>query len=167
MSRLRYPAVFVCMSVLAAWAACGAFGSEGATVVRGTQTPVSSGPCFSAAAVASYTMDGGLVGCWYTDTAALDGLQPSGTIQVSGTEHFVGCLDRDADGSCGIGDPSGSFSTTFTFTGKYDAVGNEIHGRCHHPIVSGTGDFAGVSGVIDFSDDVTTGCASYTGPIRL
>jgi hypothetical protein len=56
---------------------------------------------------------------------------------------------------------------TFTFTGKFDAVGNEIHGRCHHPIVSGTGGFTGVTGVINFTDDVTAGNASYTASISL
>jgi hypothetical protein len=167
MNRLSFAAVLVCLFVIAAWAAAsGAFGGNGATVVRGTQTPVASGPCFDAAALGSYTMSGGLVGCWYTDTVVLNGLHPGGTVQVSGTEHFVGCLDLGGDGSC-VGDPAGTFSTTFTFTAKYDASGNEIHGRCHHPIVSGTGGFLGATGLINFSDDVTTGDASYTGPISL
>jgi hypothetical protein len=167
MKRVRFGVVLVWACVVAAWTAVsGASGSNGASV-RGTQTPVTSGLCFSSAAFGSFTMTGDLVGCWYTDTLVLDGLHPSGTVQLSGTEHFVGCLDLGGDGSCGAGDPTGTFSTTFTFTGKYDTSGNEIHGRCNHPIVSGTGGFAGSGGVINFIDDVTTGDASYTGSIRL
>jgi hypothetical protein len=163
-------ATLVCIfAVAAAWTAVpGAFGDSGATVVRGVQSPpVTSGPCFDAGVIVSYTMTGGLIGCWYVDTFVLTGAQPSGTIQASGTEHFVGCLDLGGDGTCGVGDPAGTFSTTFTFTAKYDAAGNEIHGRCHHPIISGTGGFAGVTGVIEFTDDVTTGTSDYTGTIGL
>jgi hypothetical protein len=160
--------LFICVSVLAALsAASGASGSTGASVVRGTQTPVTSGPCFSDAAFGSYTMTGGLIGCWYTDTLVLEGLQPSGTVQLSGTEHFAGCLDLGGDGTCSAGDPAGTFSTTFTFSAKYDELGNEIHGRCHHPIVSGTGGFANATGVIHFTDDVTTGDSYFTGPISV
>jgi hypothetical protein len=166
MKRVRFLGALVTVCVAASAAVAGASGSAG-SAVRGVQTPVYSGPCFDPAAFASYTMGGDLVGCWYIDTIALTGLQPSGTVELAGTEHFVGCLDRDANAACGAGDPTGTFATTFTFTGKYDASGNELHGRCHHPIVSGTGGFATVSGVIDFVDDVSTGCASYTGSVRL
>ena len=168
MKRVRFLVGLVCVLVLASWTAVsGASGSNGAAVVQGTQTPVTSGLCFNALVVGSYAMSGGLVGCWYTDTIVLTGLHTSGTVQLSGTEHFVGCLDLNGDGTCGAADPAGTFSTTFTFTGKYDASGNEIHGRCNHPIVSGTAAFAGATGVINFTDDVTTGDASYTGPISL
>jgi len=40
-----------------------------------------------------------------------------------------------------------------------------IHGRCQHPIIAGTGDFAGASGVITFKDDVTNGTSLYRGPV--
>ncbi len=135
------------------------------TVVMGAQAPVSSGPCFDATAAFSTTMDGGLVGCWYGDTFVLTGEHPSGTITASGTEHFVGCLDMDGDGTCGGADPTGTFSTTYTFTAKYDVSGAEIHGRCNHPIVSGTGGFEGVTGVVEFTDDVSTGISYYKGVI--
>ncbi len=140
--------------------------SAAATVVTGAQTPVFSGPCFDAAAAFSTTMEGGLVGCWYIDTFVLTGEHPSGTITASGTEHFVGCLDVGGDGTCGA-DPTGTFDTTYTFTAKYDVSGAEIHGRCSHPIVSGTGGFEGVSGIVEFTDDVTTGVSYYTGVVKL
>jgi hypothetical protein len=151
----------------------GAAPASAATVqVTGAQSaPVSSGPCFDPNAVTSLVMTGGLVGCWYTDTLVTHPAQPngtpSGTIQATGTEHFVGCLDLDADGSC-TGDPSGSLAFTFQFSGKFDPVtGVEIFGRCQHPITSATGDFAGASGVITFKDDVANGTSLYTGHVAL
>jgi hypothetical protein len=51
----------------------------------------------------------------------------------------------------------------------FAADGSEVHGRCHHPIVSGTDGFAGISGVINFTDDVSTAppTSPYWGPVRL
>src|SRR5262249_16713666 len=106
----RFLGALLCGCAITGWlAASGVSASNGATGVRGTETPVSSGPCYNPAQLASYTMTGGLVGCWYVDTAVLDALQPSGTLKVSGTEHFVGCLDRNNDGTCGADDPAGTF----------------------------------------------------------
>jgi hypothetical protein len=148
--------------------------SAKATVVRGIQTPVDSGPCFSASAAFSTTMEGGLLGCWWIDTITPDpsdpaSYHPSGTVRFSGTEHFTGCLNSDGDAVCDPGEPFGTFYTTYTFTAKFDADGNEIHGRCHHPIVMGSDGFDGVSGVINFTDDVTTSppTSPYWGPVTL
>ena len=101
-------------------------------------------------------MEGSLVGCWYTyvETAKPN---PSGTYQETGTELFVGCLNED---TCG------EFTTTYTFTGKFASSGEEIHGRCQHPVTGTTGDFAGMSGVIQFKDDVDTGIFYYRGNIK-
>jgi hypothetical protein len=114
-------------------------------------------------------MAGGLIGCWYTDTLTTRGTgQPSGTIQATGTEHFVGCLDLDRDRACGAGDPSGTLGFSFKFSGKFGPVtGAELHGRCQHPIISGSGDFEGASGVITFKDDVTNGTSLYRGHVKL
>jgi hypothetical protein len=117
-------------------------------------------------------MTGGLVGCWYTDTFNQKNkrIDPAGGKYVfiyDGTEHFTGCLDTDGDGQCS-GDPTGTFYTTFTFTTQdVDAPPTypEIRGRCHHPIVSGTGDFAGATGVINFKDDVSNLTSPYMGHI--
>jgi hypothetical protein len=143
--------------------------SAATTVVRGVQTPVTSGPCFDASAEFSTTMDGGLIGCWWVDTLALNVETPSGAVTLSGTEHFTGCLDTDLNAVCDTYDPAGTFYTTFTFTAKFDADGNEIHGRCNHPIVSGTGGFAGIAGVLNFTDVVTTTppVSPYWGAVML
>jgi hypothetical protein len=118
----------------------------------------------------AYTMAGGLIGCWYQDS--FNPHSPIGTLsgvfQGTGTEHFVGCLDLNGDGTCDAGDPSGTLSFTYQVSLKFDPVtGAEIHGRCQHPIVSGTGDFAGATGVITFHDDVANGTARYNGHVAL
>jgi hypothetical protein len=165
---LPLAAIVSCVALVAA-----APASAATFQVGGVQSaPVSSGPCFDPNAISSYTMAGGLVGCWYTDTLVTHPAQPngtpSGTIQATGTEHFVGCLDLDNDGACTTGDPSGTLQFSYQFSGKFDPVtGAEIHGRCQHPIVSGTGDFANASGVITFKDDVTNGTSVYAGHVAL
>ena len=48
-----------------------------------------------------------------------------------------------------------------------DTFAEEIHGRCHHPIVDGTGDFAGATGVLQFKDDVVNLKYDWRGHISL
>ena len=92
-------------------------------------------------------MTGSLEGCWYT--RFVTGKEtPSGVYLESGEEVFVGSLD---------GGPVGSFATTYQFESKWDpdvSSGVELHGRCQHPIVdgSGTGGFEGAKGRLDFKD---------------
>ncbi|MBC7656091.1 MAG: hypothetical protein H7147_02835 [Frankiaceae bacterium] len=102
---------------------------------------------------------GSLDGCWYTYVSASQ-FNPSGTYIEQGTELFVGCLN---------GTTCGTFETVYTFTGKYtdDTFTSEIHGRCEHSIVGGTGDFAGAKGVINFKDDVVNMIFNYRGQIQL
>jgi hypothetical protein len=142
--------------------------SAGSPVVMGLQTLNATGDSCTDAS-ADLTMAGGLVGCWYIDSFVLTGETPSGSAMLSGTEHFTGCIDADSSGGCGGGDPTGTFFTTFTFTAKFDPNGNEIHGRCNHPIVDGDGGFDGATGVLNFTDDVTTVpvSATYVGVVRL
>ena len=103
-------------------------------------------------------MTGSLHGCWYTYVSSSK-FNRSGTYQETGTEIFVGCMN----GTCG------TFETTYTFTAKYtdDTFVEEIHGRCHHPIVRGTEGFAGVSGLVNFKDDVVNLNFGYKGHIDL
>jgi hypothetical protein len=115
----------------------------------------------------SNTMSGSLIGCWYTDTFNIVKETPNGAVRATGNENFVGCLDADVDGQCAGGDPHGSLALTYTFEGKFDPNGQEIRGRCQHLVVSGTGDFTGASGRIDFKDDVTNGTSAYRGHITL
>jgi len=143
--------------------------SAGIAQVSGNQIPAGSGDsCIAGApsSLATFTMEGSLIGCWYTDEFAFRE-HPSGTVQATGHEHFVGCLDLGGDGAC-TGDPSGRLDFSFQFTGKFDTVTfAEIRGRCQHPIVSASGGFDGAAGVLMFKDDVSTGTATYTGHVTL
>src|SRR5262245_19259548 len=102
---------------------------------------------------------GSLNGCWYTYVADSQ-LNPSGTYRETGSETFVGCLNGLA---------CGTFETVYTFTAKYTdpTFAQELHGRCEHRIVGGTGDFAGAKGVILFKDDVVNLKFDYRGHISL
>lgn len=105
------------------------------------------------------SMHGSLSGCWYTYVSASQ-FNPSGTYIEQGHELFIGCLETLA---------CGTFETVYTFTAKYtdDTFSQEIHGRCEHSIVDGTGDFAGAKGVINFKDDVVDLNFDYKGQISL
>ena len=96
-------------------------------------------------------LSGSLQGCWYTkvDTFKNNGA-PSGIYLETGREVFVGSLN---------GGPIGVFATGYKFESKWDpnvSTGTEVHGRCQHPLVagSGTGGFAGATGRLDFKDIV-------------
>jgi hypothetical protein len=134
--------------------------SQGAVVVRGTQTPVGDGH--------SYTMSGDLIGDWYTTSFDELGFTPSGALRGAGTELFVGCFDANGNGACDSQDPTGTMTFNFTYTGRFDTTTEALlHGRCHHPVTGGTDGFAGASGVLNFHDDPVTGCSSYQGNLRL
>lgn len=100
-------------------------------------------------------LEGSLDGCWYTYVDAAKST-PSGSYQETGTELFVGCLN---------GTTCGTFTTIYTFTGKFTASFEEIHGRCEHSITGQTGGFAGMSGVILFKDDTANQIFYYRGNI--
>jgi hypothetical protein len=151
--------------------------SAGATyVVRGLQVPAANNQCVydpvgsPPAGAFATDITGDLVGCWYGLTFNVVRSGPSGTGTATGTEEVHACIDLNHNGTCDPGEPKGTFFTTFIFTGKFaDGFAGmmEIHGRCHHPIVSGTGDFANAKGEISFTDDVTNGTSLYHGPINL
>lgn len=107
-------------------------------------------------------MTGSLEGCWYTNILTSRQLS-SGVYLETGEEVFFGTLSGGAEGS---------FRTTYRFESKWDpdaATGTEIHGRCQHPIVpgSGTGGFDGATGRVDIKDLVETGDLEYRGHISL
>jgi hypothetical protein len=104
-------------------------------------------------------MTGDLEGCLYTFVETAES-SPSGTYRETGTELFV------------ASDGVSTFETTYRFEAKYEDVtdpATEIFGRCQHPIVegSGTGIYEGVTGRIDFKDDVEAGNFPYRGHLRL
>ncbi len=165
MKEIRVMAAVAALGVLGVLGGIGGAGpvgaSQGAVVVRGTQTPVLGQE-------GVYTMSGSLIGDWYTTSFEVLGFTPSGALRGAGTELFDGCYDANGNGSCGIGDPMGTMTFSFTYTGRFDVTtGALLHGRCHHPVTGGTGGFAGASGVLSFHDDPVTGCSSYKGNLRL
>ncbi|HUQ68038.1 MAG TPA: hypothetical protein VM165_00860 [Planctomycetaceae bacterium] len=101
-------------------------------------------------------MTGDLEGCLYVFVETAE-FTPSGTYMETGTELFVGA--------------DGTFETAYQFEAKYEDPANligEIFGRCQHKIVedSGTGAFDGVSGRIDFKDDIEAGDFPYRGSLK-
>jgi len=149
-------------TILAASAALGVFavsaGSAKNTQVEGSGVFDAAAECTEIPSQFTMVIEGDLVGCWYTHGWDVVQDTPSGVDGERGTERFIGCL---ADGiTCG------TFDTTYKFTAKYGPAG-EIHGRCEHPITVGTGDFDGITGRIDFKDDVSTGIVYYRGHIKL
>lgn len=138
----------------------------GATQVSGVGFYAATGECEPLVGGAAYAvkMTGNLQGCLYVfiDDFACS---PSGTYREKGREYFVGMYD---------GKP-GTFWTTYKFEAKFEGcaangtpLGAEIFGRCQHPIVkgSGTGDFKGVTGRLDFKDDVVAGNFPYKGHLN-
>ena len=109
-------------------------------------------------------MTGDLKGCLWTNVLATkDNGAPSGVYLESGEELFVGSLGGGA---------KGSFTTTYKFESRWApdvSTGSELHGRCEHPIVagSGTGGLRGATGRLDFKDDVTTGLYYYRGHLSV
>ncbi len=134
--------------------------AQGATQISGVGFFDEDDICDSGSMGADFAliMTGDLDGCLYTFVETAES-SPSGTYRETGTELFV-----DSEGA-------GTFETTYRFEAKYEDVANlagEIFGRCQHPIVegSGTGIFEGVSGRVDFKDDVEAGNFLYRGHLQ-
>lgn len=136
----------VAMVVMLALAPPASANVKGATQVAGVGVFDAAGECqddvgfYHAAIVITGDMPGCLYQVWGPSS-----MKPSGTYFERGTETFVSAANS-AD----------RFETTYVFTGKFNDgdFGDEIFGRCQHPIVpgSGTGAFAGATGRLDFKD---------------
>ena len=103
-------------------------------------------------------LTGDLEGCWYVVVETAE-CRPSGTYMETGYDIYVGEGDE------------GMFTTTYRFTAKYEDCPNladEIFGRCQHPITagSGTSTFEGVTGRLDFKDDIEAGNFPYRGHLK-
>ena len=139
--------------------------AAGATHIAGLGVYAAAGDCEDPAGDGdSYalTLTGDLDGCLYTFVETAD-CSPSGTYRETGRELFVGQYTGQ----------DGTFRTTYRFTAKYeecvdDIPVGELFGRCQHPIIagSGTGVFAGVSGRLDFKDDIAAENFPYRGHLR-
>jgi hypothetical protein len=140
--------------------------TEGATQVSGIGYYSVTGECEPMIDGAAYAikMTGDLEGCIYVFIDNY-GCSPSGTYREEGREYFVGTFKGKA----------GTFRTTYKFEAKYEGcaangapLGAEIFGRCQHPLVkeSGTDGFKGVTGQINFTDNVVVGNFPYRGYLR-
>lgn len=137
---------------------------RGATQISGIGYYATTSECDYESQDAAYAvrMTGDLEGCLY---AFIDDFEcsPSGTYREEGREYFVGTYNGQ----------SGTFWTTYKFEAKYEdcdggPLGAEIFGRCQHPIVSGsgTGVFDGVTGQLNFKDDIEAGNFPYKAHLR-
>jgi hypothetical protein len=130
---------------LSATAALLAASPASAIPVSGKQTIVSEKKGTS-------KMAGGLIGQWAITSFKV--LKTKPVIRARGTESFDGCLDVDLDGSCS-GNPSGTLAFSFRYWGKTAGDGSVQLGTCAHPVVSGTGSFAGATGFLQMVDTPT------------
>ena len=132
----------------------------GATQISGVAFFDEADACDSASVGADFAliMTGDLEGCLYTFVQTSES-SPSGTYRETGTELFV------------ASDGAGTFETTYLVEAKFEDVTNlagVIFERCQHPIMegSGTGIYEGVSGRLDFKNDVEAGNYPYMGHLR-
>ena len=139
--------------------------NAGATQISGVGFFDEAGECDLETYGADFALllTGDLAGCLFAFVESFD-CSPSGTYREEGRELFVGTYN-------GI---YGTFETTYKFAAKYEGcsdegfVGAEIFGRCQHPIQAGSGEgvFEGVTGRLDFKDNVETGELPYRGHLR-
>lgn len=113
--------------------------------VRGTLRPVNVDE-------GVYTVHGSLLGQWTTPTSTYIYNTPSLAI-AKGTEKFSGCVDRNRNKRCGPREPSGELNFEFIQWARSNPdTGAFIIGRCVHPIMGGTEDFAGARGLLTMKD---------------
>lgn len=151
-------AVGVGLALLTASLAIVPVAAASEATIRGVMTPDTATACTGdPLSISTYVVSGSLQGCWYIETSVPVTSSQNGGVW-SGQELFVGCL----------GSACGSFRTTYTFWAKYAADGSEIHGHCHHDLVSGTGAFSGATGFLqmhDLPDGTASPAATYAGHI--
>ena len=140
--------------------------NKGATQISGVGYFAAASDCdwTSQGAEFALHLTGDLEGCLFVFVESYD-CSPSGTYREQGEEYFVGTYKGE----------TGTFRTSYRFEAKYEGcsedgffLGAEIFGRCQHPIQAGTGTgvFAGVSGRLDFKDNVETGALPFRGHLR-
>lgn len=143
-----------------AWAATNAKNTQvsGVGIPGAWGDPGCTDPAYLEATYA-IVMTGDLEGCIYGYELAAKAVD-NGIFQTRDEEFFVGSWDGN----------EGTWEMREHFTSKWDpAFFEQKFGRCQHPIVkgSGTGDFEGITGRLDFKDDVERGVAYYHGHLKL
>lgn len=151
--------LFVVLVVMVSLLVAASVSAAGATQISGVGYFAEAGDCADpegAGADFANNLTGDLEGCLYIFVETYE-CSPSGTYRETGTEIYVG--------------EGGTFGTTYLFTGKFDDCPNLLgqhFGRCQHPIVagSGTGTYEGVTGRLDFKDDIAAGNFPYRGHLN-
>jgi hypothetical protein len=158
MRTIRIAAVMALFSAMALIGLAAPAGAGGAVQVSGVGVPFDTVTCAAYQADYVISLSGDLDGCVYGYVTDATVNENSGTYNEWADELFVGTW----------GDLEGTFEMTEHFTGKFRADLSQVFGRCQHPIKpgSGTGDFEGISGRLDFKDDVSTGTADYRGHLK-
>ena len=140
----------------------GAGSRNGATQVSGIGFYDPNDACNATLGGATYALEltGELQGCHYIFVEEFE-CSPSGTYREIGRELFVVTYNGE----------EGSFETTYKFEAKYEncpELVGEIFGRCQHPIIAGSGEgvFEGVSGRLDFKDDIAAENFPYRGHLQ-
>ena len=158
MKRLAFLSVTILMALIISSTAL----AQGATQISGIAYWPNTGECTDPEGMGSdyaVKMTGDLSGCHYTfvETAVCS---PGGAYNETGHEIFVGQYNG----------ATGTFRTIYRFTAKYVDCENfvEVVGRCQHPIISGSGEgvFAGMTGRLDFKDDIVAGNFPYRGHLK-
>ncbi len=147
-------------------------GGNGATQISGVGLPDTSYVCddFSQKDIyyAIIMDEGSLNGCVYGFYDPDFKIGPSGVAKERADEMFIGSYDNGTPDEP-EDDLVGTFRMTENWHAKYDpASGIQKFGFCKHPIVrgSGTGDFEGVRGRLDFRDDLTGGPGKERFPYK-
>ena len=117
--------------------------------------------CGGATSLATLEMEGSFTGCLYTDEITRARFSPDGVYVEEGFETIAGCWDSPDGEKCG------TLQTSYRFIATFAPDGTQLSGGCTHPIIGGTGDLAGASGLIVFRDDVAAGTADFRGEIIL
>lgn len=137
----------------------------GATKISGIGFYAVTDECDYLSRGANYAlkMTGDIEGCLYTfiDEYKCFG---DGLYLEKGRELFIGRYKGK----------TGTFRTTYIFEAKFEGcndgapLGLEIIGGCQHPIVEGSGDgvFKGVTGQLNFWDDIKRGNFPYWGHLQ-
>ena len=112
---------------------------------------------------------GDLLGTWNITAFTTHYQGSEGQFVGSGKELFAGCRDVDRSGACDTGEPKGTIRFTFIYWATLDPKTQSlVKGQCVHPVLGGTGAFAGVKGIIHMTDSPTpSGVRTrYTGTLR-
>jgi hypothetical protein len=157
MSRIKVGAAILAAASLAATASAAAATNGAAPItVRGTQTIVNE-------AKGKFAMQGDLLGSWNVTAFTTNYQGSDGQFVGSGKELFRGCRDVDRNGACDTGEPKGTIRFSFIYWASYKPNTTQlIKGECVHPVLSGTGDFAGAKGIIHMVDRPTAGGVKTT-----